>query len=80
MPRSAEDRPEIRPKGTANIALLGQFCEMPRDTVFTVEYSVRSARQAVHDLTGRCDPPPPVVREYLEPATLIQAARTLLGG
>ncbi len=79
MPRRAGDRPEVRPVGSENFALLGQYCEMPRDTVFTVEYSVRSARCAVHEMTGKTRPPPPVRRTDRNPAVLIRAARTLFG-
>ena len=31
---------------------LGQFAETPRDTVFTTEYSVRTAMEAVYGLLG----------------------------
>jgi hypothetical protein len=29
MPRTKGDRPLVRPMGTANIAFIGQFCEIP---------------------------------------------------
>ena len=35
-----------------NFAFLGQFAETPRDTVFTTEYSVRTAMEAVYGLLG----------------------------
>ena len=35
-----------------NFAFLGQFVETPRDTVFTTEYSVRTAMEAVYGLLG----------------------------
>jgi oleate hydratase len=44
------DRPLVRPTGTTNIAFIGQYCELPDDLVFTVEYSVRSAQTAVYSL------------------------------
>jgi oleate hydratase len=50
MPRVKGDRPLVRPTGTTNIAFIGQYCEMPDDVVFTVEYSVRSAQTAVFSL------------------------------
>jgi oleate hydratase len=80
MPRRAGDRPPVRPEGAANFAFIGQFCELPRDCVFTVEYSVRSAWTAVHALTGRTPPPPPVARTDRDPLALLRAARVLLGG
>ncbi|MDU8912040.1 oleate hydratase [Aestuariicoccus sp. MJ-SS9] len=80
MPRDRGDRPRVRPEGAKNFALMGQFVELPLDTVFTVEYSVRSARVAVHEMTGKAAPPPPVVREDRDPAVLLRAARALYGG
>lgn len=79
MPRLPGDRPDIRPTGSANFAIMGQFCEQPRDCVFTVEYSVRSAWAAVASLNGGVRPPPPVVRTDLDPIVLAKAARVLLG-
>lgn len=52
MPRAQGDRPLTVPPGTRNLALLGQFTEIPEDVVFTVEYSVRSAQTAVYSLLG----------------------------
>lgn len=79
MPRKPGDRPDVRPPGARNFAIIGQYCELPRDCVFTVEYSVRSARSAVSQLTGLVDEPPPVVRSDLDPIVLGRAARVLLG-
>jgi oleate hydratase len=50
LPRKLGDRPKIIPKNTTNLAFIGQFCEIPNDVVFTVEYSVRSAQIAVNSL------------------------------
>lgn len=58
MPRKAGDRPEVVPRGSKNLAFIGQFCELPDDVVFTTEYSVRSARVAVATLLGLQQPPP----------------------
>jgi oleate hydratase len=52
LPREAGDRPLVIPEGARNFAFLGQFVELPRDCVFTVEYSVRSAQTAVFGLLG----------------------------
>ena len=35
-----------------NFAFLGQFAETPRDTIFTTEYSVRTAMESVYGLLG----------------------------
>jgi oleate hydratase len=50
MPRLKGDRPLVRPEGSTNLAFIGQFCEIPDEVVFTVEYSVRSAQTAVFSL------------------------------
>ena len=52
MPRTKGDRPDVIPDGCVNFAFLGQFAETPRDTVFTTEYSVRTAMEAVYGLLG----------------------------
>lgn len=50
MPRAAGDRPKVVPDGCVNFAFLGQFADTVRDTVFTTEYSVRTAMEAVYTL------------------------------
>jgi oleate hydratase len=60
MPRSRADRPLPVPPGTRNFAFISQFVEIPNDTVFTVEYSVRAAQTAVYDLLGIDREIPPV--------------------
>ena len=50
MPRRKGDRPAIVPDKAVNFAFLGQFAETPRDTIFTTEYSVRTAMEAVYGL------------------------------
>ena len=50
MPRRKGDRPDVVPEGCVNFAFLGQFAETPRDTIFTTEYSVRTAMEAVYTL------------------------------
>ncbi len=50
MPRAKGDRPDVIPDGCVNFAFLGQFAETPRDTIFTTEYSVRTAMEAVYGL------------------------------
>lgn len=37
---------------STNLGIIGQFCEIPEDVVFTEEYSVRGAREAVYRLLG----------------------------
>lgn len=51
MLRKKGDRPAVVPEGSANLAFIGNFAESPsRDTVFTTEYSVRTAMEAVYSL------------------------------
>jgi oleate hydratase len=50
MPRREGDRPKVVPDGCVNFAFLGQFADTVRDTVFTTEYSVRTAMEAVYTL------------------------------
>ena len=52
MPRAKGDRPDVIPDNCVNFAFLGQFAETPRDTIFTTEYSVRTAMEAVYGLLG----------------------------
>lgn len=52
MPRRKGDRPDVIPDGSVNFAFLGQFAETPRDTIFTTEYSVRTAMESVYGLLG----------------------------
>jgi oleate hydratase len=50
QPREAGDRPAVVPEGSVNFAFIGNFAETPRDTVFTTEYSIRTAMEAVYTL------------------------------
>jgi len=75
--RRAGDRPEVQPKGWDNLAFTGQFCELPDDVVFTVEYSIRSARQAVYSLLGLNRSVPGVYKGYRDPRVLFAAFRSL---
>ncbi len=75
--RGAGDRPAVLPAGWANLALIGQFCELPEDVVFTVEYSIRSAQVAVYGLLGLERAPPAVYRGAFDPRVLYRAFRAL---
>ncbi|MGQ5708939.1 oleate hydratase [Lactobacillus sp. PSON] len=50
MPRALGDRPKVVPNHSKNLAFIGNFAETERDTVFTTEYSVRTAMEAVYTL------------------------------
>jgi len=75
MPRAPGDRPLVMPKRSANLAFVGQFCEVPDDTVFTVEYSVRSAMMAVKGLLHPRMTIPPIYKGWRKPGVILRAVR-----
>lgn len=77
MPRVKGDRPDVVPAGTKNFAFIGQFCEIPDDVVFTVEYSVRSALTAVYSLLDIKKEIPPVFKGQHDPTVLFNALKTM---
>ena len=78
MPRRRGDRPRVVPHGSTNLAIIGQFCEIADDVVFTVEYSVRSAQIAVYSLLHLDKSVSPIYRGYLDPRVLFDSLRTML--
>ncbi|RIV19682.1 oleate hydratase [Alicyclobacillaceae bacterium I2511] len=79
QPRLQGDRPEVVPKGCSNLAFLGQFVEIPKDCVFTVEYSVRSAQMAVYTLLKLNKEVSPVYEGQYDIRVLSKAGLTLMG-
>jgi oleate hydratase len=77
MPRTLGDRPQVLPEGATNFAFLGQFAEVPKDCVFTVEYSVRTAQTAVYGLFETGKDVPPVYDSIHRPEALIRAAQAI---
>ena len=77
LTREKGDRPQVIPSGTANLAFTGQFCELPDDVVFTVEYSIRSAATAVYNLLELDREPPAVYKGQHDPRVLFKAFKTL---
>ena len=73
LPRSKGDRAMVRPDGSKNLAFVGQYCELPDDVVFTVEYSIRSAQMAVYSLLGLEREVPPVYKGQFNPRVLLEA-------
>jgi oleate hydratase len=57
LKRKQASRPKVVPDGARNFAFLGQFCEIPEDTMFTMEYAVRSAQVAIERLFDGPRPP-----------------------
>ncbi len=73
-----------RPSGSRNLAFIGNFAESPtRDTVFTTEYSVRTAMEAVYTLLDVDRGVPEVfgsaydIRELLNAAYYLRDRRSL---
>jgi len=78
LTRNIGDRPLVIPKGSTNLALLGQYVEIPEGTVFTVEYSVRAAQIAVHELMGTKRKPRSIYKGAHNVKVLADALRMLL--
>jgi oleate hydratase len=77
LPRSEGDRAMVRPDGSKNLAFVGQYCELPEDVVFTVEYSIRSAQTAVYSLLNLNKQIPAVYKGQFNPRVLLEAFRAL---
>ncbi len=77
MPRKPGDRPRVIPKGATNIAFLGQFAEVDDDCVFTVEYSVRCAQEAVYGFFDCGKTPIPVYIGAHDPVAMMKAAAAI---
>ncbi|KAI9175565.1 hypothetical protein H9P43_006927 [Blastocladiella emersonii ATCC 22665] len=80
LTRTAEDRPQVVPRGSTNLAFVSQYVEMPDDVVFTVEYSVRAARLAVTTLMRLPAEklPIPVYSAGKSPALIIKSLATFM--
>jgi oleate hydratase len=78
MPRKHTDRPSPVPEGATNIGLIGQYVEVPRDVAFTIEYSARTAWQAIHHLLKRGPPPPPVYQAQHDLRALLGALKVFI--
>ncbi|MHC1748224.1 MAG: oleate hydratase [Cellulosilyticaceae bacterium] len=80
MPRVKGDRPDVIPKGSVNLAFLGQFAEVADDCVFTVEYSIRTAITAVYRFLNLEKAVPEVYPSCYDIRVLTAAAKTLYSG
>jgi len=77
MPRARGDRPLVIPEGSKNFAFLGQFTEIEDDCVFTVEYSTRSAQEAVYGLFDCGKEPIPVYVGAHNPIAMMKATQAI---
>lgn len=80
MPRRSGDRPLVVPAGARNFAFLGQFAETGRDCVFTTEYSVRTAMEAVYTLLDVDRGVPETFNSTYDIRTLLKAAAVMRDG
>jgi len=78
MPRKRSDRPRPVPEGATNLGLIGQYVEVPREVAFTIEYSARTAWEAIHLLLKRGPAPPPVYQGQYDPKALFNALKVFL--
>ena len=72
--------PEVVPDGAVNFAFLGNFAEVPRDTVFTTEYSIRTAMVAVYTLMNIDRGVPEVWGSIYDVRDLLKAAISMRDG
>ena len=73
MPRDPGDRAPVRPAGAENLAFIGQFAEIDKDVVFTVEYSVRTAKTAIKSLVDESIEVKPMYEGYRNLRELLMA-------
>ena len=63
--------------GATNFAFLGQYCEIPHDVVFTVEYSVRAAQMAVYTLLNVDKKVAPLYKGLHDPDVIFNSIKTM---
>ncbi|HNX78117.1 MAG TPA: oleate hydratase [Candidatus Rifleibacterium sp.] len=77
LPRQKNDRPAVVPDCAKNFAFIGQYCEIPDDIVFTLEYSVRSAQIAVFTYLNKLEKVAPIYKGWRRLSHLFDAFRTV---
>ena len=80
MPRAIGDRPLVVPNGSVNLAFIGNFAETERDTVFTTEYSVRTAMEAVYRLLNVDRGVPEVFASEFDIRVLLNSTARMIDG
>jgi oleate hydratase len=78
MPRRRVDRPRPVPEGSTNLGLIGQYVEVGQEVAFTIEYSARTAWEAIHTLLRRGPAPPPVYQGEHDPRGLLRALKAFV--
>ena len=79
MPRTQTSRPRPVPEGSTNLGLIGQYVEVEKEVAFTIEYSARTAWEAIYRLLGRGPAPPPVYQGQYDPKALFGALKVFVG-
>ena len=82
LPRNLFDRPKVVPNRSTNLAFIGEYTEMPEDTVFMVSYSTKSAQLAVHEMFGVTNIPitPKVAHNQWNPYWFLKIVKAVLIG
>lgn len=80
MPRTKGDRPKVVPENCTNFAFIGQFADTLRDTVFTTEYSVRTAMESVYTLLNIDRGVPEVFNSCYDVRVLLDSTSKMLDG
>jgi oleate hydratase len=80
MPRTQTNRPRPVPEGSTNLGLIGQYVEVEKEVAFTIEYSARTAWEAIHTLLKRGPAAPPVYQGETDPKALLGALKTFVEG
>jgi oleate hydratase len=78
LKRTSTDRPPPVPAGSTNLGLVGQYVEVSRDVAFTIEYSARTAWEAIRTLLKRGPAPPSVYQAQYDPKALFNALKLFL--
>lgn len=78
QPRKKGDRPIVKPEIADNFAFIGQFCDIPDDIVFTLDYSVRSAQIAVNSLLKLDRKETPIHKGQKDPIVILKTILTAL--
>ena len=79
MPRAIKDRPLVQPEDCTNLALIGQYVELPGDVVFTVETSVRTAMMAAYGLLKLDRPVTPLYQPQYDIRIIAMCLKKMLG-
>ncbi|MGV2787923.1 oleate hydratase, partial [Clostridium perfringens] len=72
--------PKVVPDGCVNFAFIGQFADTVRDTVFTTEYSVRTAMEAVYTLLNVDRGVPEVFGSCYDVRVLLDSTSKMMDG